>query len=448
MTELCYLSAVELAARLRRRELSAVEVLEAYLDRIATVNPALNAVVSLDAATAREAAATADRALSRGGEVGPLCGVPMTLKDGHDVAGLRTTVGSAVFDRIPTADGTVAARLRTAGAVIVGHTNVPSFLADYKCENPIFGRTNNPWCADRTPGGSSGGAAAAVAAGLSPVEVGSDLAGSVRLPAHFCGVFGLKATEHRVSTVGFFSPPPGVPRTVRVLGAPGPMARTLDDLDLVLRVIAGPDGRDADVPPVPLPARRRVDLAGLRLAVATELPGAEVSPSLRAAVDRVAAGASDRGARVSADLPGLDWGEQRLFGELVEVVTGVFDPGAQLPDERRTVEWYLTALHRRDAFIAAWERYFDGYDALILPPAQTTAFGHDATGYDRQGYSMIFANLAGLPALTMPARVDDEGLPVGIQLVGPRWSESRLLDIAAALEDADILPGFTRPPGY
>jgi amidase len=151
---------------------------------------------------------------------------------------------------------------------------------------------------------------------------------------------------------------------------------------------------------------------------------------------------------VSADLPSLDWGEQRLFGELVEVVTGVFDPGAQLPDERRTVEWYLTALHRRDAFIAAWERYFDGYDALVLPPAQTTAFAHDATGYDRQGYSMVFANLAGLPALTIPARVDDEGLPVGIQLVGPRWSESRLLDIAAALEDADILPGFTRPPGY
>lgn len=448
MDELCYLSAGDLAARLRRGDLSAVDVLEAYLDRIATVNPALNAVVSLDADAARAAAVAADRALSRGGEVGPLCGVPMTLKDGHDVAGLRTTVGSEAFDRIPTADGTVAARLRVAGAVLVGHTNVAPFLADYKSENSIFGRTDNPWRPDRTAGGSGGGATAAVAAGLSPVEVGSDLAGSLRLPVHFCGVYGLKTTEHRVSIVGFFSPPPGVPRSVRVLTALGPIARTLDDLDLVLRVIAGPDGRDADVPPVPLPARQHVDLAGLRLAFASELPGADVSQSLRAAVDTVAAGASDHGARVSADLPGVDWGDQRLFGELLEVVTGVFDPGAQLDDERRTVGWYLTALHRRDAFVAAWERYFEGYDALVLPPAQTTAFGHDATGYDRQGYSMVFANLAGLPALTVPAAVDGEGLPVGVQLVGPRWSDVRLLDIAAALEDAGVLPGFTRPPGY
>jgi len=260
-----------------------------------------------------------------------------------------------------------------------------------------------------------------------PVEVGSDLAGSLRLPAHFCGVLSLKTTEHRVSTVGFFSPPPGVPRTVRVLGALGPIARTLDDLDLVLRVIAGTDGRDADVPPVPLPARRRVGLAGLRLAVAAELPGADVSPSLRAAVDRVAAGASEHGARVSADLPSLDWGEQRLFGELVEVVTGVFDPGAQLADERRTVEWYLTALHRRDAFIAAWERYFDGYDALVLPPAQTTAFGHDATGYDRQGHSMVFAKPGRVADADRTGRSGRRGAPGWRAARGPA-----LVGVAAA----------------
>jgi amidase len=372
----------------------------------------------------------------------------MTVKDGHDVAGLRTTIGSEVFDRTPSDDGTVAARLRAAGAVIVGHTNVPPFLADYTTDNPIFGRTNNPWNLDRTPGGSSGGAAAALAAGLTPVEVGSDLAGSLRLPPHFCGVYGLKATEHRVPTTGFFRPLPGVPRSVRILTALGPMARDLDDLDLVLRVIAGPDGRDTEVPPVPLEARRHRTPARLRLAVATELPGATVEASLRGAVERVAAGASDAGAAVSAWLPDLDWAELRLFGELVEAVTGVFDPGAVLDDERRTLAWYLAALDRRDGFIGAWERFFDAYDALVLPPAMTTAFGHQATGYAGQGYLMVFANLAGLPALTVPAGRDDGGLPVGVQIVGPRWSETRLLEIAGALEQAGILPGFARPPGY
>jgi amidase len=449
MEPLEYLPAGTLADRLRRRQVSATEVLDAFLARIDRHNTTLNAVVSVGVDRAREAAAAADRILARGESMGPLCGVPMTIKDGHDVAGLRTTVGSEVFDRTPSEDGTVAARLRAAGAIIVGHTNVPAFLADYKTDNPIFGRTNNPWRLDRTPGGSSGGAAAALAAGLTPIEVGSDLAGSLRLPPHFCGVYGLRATEHRVPTTGFFRPLPGVPGSVRIMNALGPMARNVDDLDLVLRVIAGPDGRDIEVPRVPLPARQRLELAGLRLAVATELPGATVAPSLRSAVERVAAGASDAGAAVSVRLPELDWAAAlHLFGELLAAVTGVFDPGAELPDEQRTLAWYLAALDRRDRFTGAWERFFDGYDALILPPAKTTAFSHDATEYADQGHLMVFADLAGLPALTVPAGLDEVGLPVGVQLVGPRWSEVRLLDTAAALEEAAVLPGFTRPPGY
>src|SRR5204862_2932446 len=169
--------------------------------------------------------------------------------------------------------------------------------------------------------------------GLTPVEVGSDLAGSLRLPPHFCGVYGLKTTEHRVPATGFVRPLPGVPRTLRVLAALGPMARCLDDLDLVLRVIAGPDGWDADVPPVPLRERRPVQPAELRLAVTTGLPGAPVAPALRGAVERVAAAASDAGAAVTEVLPGVDWSVQGLFGALVETLTGLFDPAAELDEQ-------------------------------------------------------------------------------------------------------------------
>jgi amidase len=448
MEELCYLAAGELAGRIRRRELSATELLDAQLARIEKLNPALGAVVSLEADRARESAVAADQALAGDAPVGPLHGVPMVLKDGHDVAGLRTTIGTEIFDRISEQDGTVAARLRAAGAIIAGHSNVPPFLADYRTENALFGRTSNPWDPSRTPGGSSGGAAAALAAGLTPIEVGSDLAGSVRLPSHCCGVYGLKVTEHRVPATGYFRPLPGVPRSVRVLGSLGPMARTLDDLELVLRVIAGPDGQDADVPPVPLGARSPRRLSALRLAVASALPGTTVADSLRAEVERVAVQAARAGARVVDRLPEVDWSEQALFVELLTAVTGIFDPSAELSDEQRSLAWYLAALDRRDRFAAAWEAFFSEHDVLVLPPAATVAFGHDDTDYTAHGGLLVFANLAGLPALTVPAGLDESGLPIGLQLVGPRWSEMRLLEVAAALEAAGILPGFIRPPGY
>lgn len=440
MEDLTYLPARVLADRIRRREPTAVDALLAYLERIAAYNPVLNAVVSLDEDRALDAARAADMAVERGAATGPLHGVPMTLKDCHDVAGLRTTVGTPVFDRVPSEDGSVAARLRAAGAVIVGHTNVPPLLADYRSENEIFGRTANPWNLERTPGGSSGGAAAALAAGLTPVEVGSDLAGSLRLPPHFCGVYGLKATEHRVPTTGFFQPA-GTPNPVRILGALGPMARDLGDLELVLRVISGPDGVDSDVPPVPLPERRPTRLPGLRLAMASGLPGTDVSASLQEQVSRIAAAAADAGAGVEHQLPDLDWEEQSIFLPLMEAVTGAFQPGAG----QRTLAWYLEMLYRRDAFYVAWEEFFTRYDALILPPAATTAFAHDNTDLAGHGATLIFANLAGLPALVVPAGADGDGLPIGIQIVGPRWSEMRLIEVAGALEEAGILPGFVRP---
>jgi amidase len=451
-------SAISLAGRIRRREVSAAEALEAVLARIEERNPALNAVVSVDRGGARQAAEAADEALARGADVGPLHGVPLTLKDGNDVAGLRTTIGSEMFDRIAEQDGAVAARLRAAGAIILGHTNVPPLLADYQTVNDLFGRTNNPWNPGRTPGGSSGGAAAAVAAGLTPVEVGSDLTGSLRLPAHLCGVYALKTTEHLVPLTGFFSPPPGTPRSVRILSTLGPMARDLDDLELVLRLIAGPDRKDSDVPPVPIGDPSAPSMEGLRVAVAETVPGATVARVVQDVVDDVAGRLSDAGAQVERRLPDIEWeASGELFMRLLGVVTGAFTPDSDLDEEQRSVAWYLASLDRRDGVIAAWEAFFQDVDVLLLAPAMTSAFPHAdqyATidvdgrriGYLEQGGLLVFANFAGVPALVAPAGADSDGLPIGVQLVGPRWSDARLVAIARAMEAADVLPGFRPPP--
>jgi amidase len=446
----CALSARELARRIACRELSAAEALAAVLARIERRNPELNAVVSLDIQAARRQAEAADIALARGEIRGPLHGVPLTLKDGNDVAGLRTTLGTERFDRVAEEDGTVAARLRAAGAIIIGHTNVAPFLADYQSANPIFGRTSNPWNLGRTAGGSSGGAAAAIAAGMTPLEIVSDLGGSIRLPAHFCGVYGLKPTEHRVPMTGFFRLPPGVPRTVRILSCLGPLARDLDDLALALSIVAGPDGVDTDVPPALLAEAPDARIADLRIAYATTVPGAVVASSLKERVDRVASLAASAGAQVEQRLPPCDWDDANaLFRELVSAITS----------ERidKDLAWYFAALDRRDRLIAQWDTFFGDFDALLMPPAMTTAFPHcepgtpltvDGTPVSYFGHGAVLAmgNLAGLPALVVPAGQDDEGLPVGVQIVGRQWSEMRLLGICRALESVQALPGFRPPP--
>jgi len=465
---ICWLPARVLGRRIARRELSASDALEAQLARIDELNPKLNALVSLDVAAARRAAQAADGALLRGEAVGPLHGVPLTLKDGHDVQGLRTTVGTPLFDRVASEDGSVAARLRAAGAILIGHSNVPPFLSDYQTDNPIFGRTQNPWDLARTPGGSSGGAAAALAAGLTPLEVGSDLAGSLRLPAHFCGVYGLKPSEHRVPLTGFFRPPPGVPRSVRILSCLGPLARDLDDLELALRIIAGPApsaggldaaGIDSDVAPVPLTVEPPRQLRGLRLAVLMGVPGTRVARPIRAVVERIAGDAERLGVELEQRLPEVDWQEQeQLFGALLSSLTGLFDPNAQLDAERRTLAWYFGALERRERWIHAWQAYFQDIDALLLPAAMTSAFRHtepfgridvdgEAVPYAEHGRHLAFANLIGLPALSAPAGRSADSLPIGVQIVGPLWSELRLIQIARLLEQAQILPGFQPPPG-
>lgn len=451
-----FTSAVALAAAIQRRDVSAAELLEAHLAQIAAHNPALNAVVTLASESARQRAREADAALSRGNVWGPLHGVPFTLKDALATAGVRTTTGVPFLDHVPPHDSTVAARLKAAGGVLVGKTNVAAMLGDpAQSANPIFGRTNNPWDTARTPGGSSGGAAAAVAAGMTPFDVGTDLSGSIRIPAHFCGVYGLKPTEHRVSLDGLI---PGLPppRSVRIMSCIGPIARAAEDLALVYRIIAGPDGRDTDVPPVPVDVPPQLGLAGLRIAVAPTLPGVPVDRVIRAAVQQLAQQLQQAGAIVDeAALPTPKVAEDMMrAGALIGMMVGAAEPSSD--EAPPSFAQYLEALHQRDQAIQAWEQFFASWDVLLCPAAMITAFPHcepgaalEVDGQEQMywaisGHTVLF-NYTGHPALVLPYTHDAQGLPIGIQLVGKRWDEARLLAIAQAL--VAVTEPFRRPPG-
>jgi amidase len=382
--------------------------------------------------------------------------VPFTLKDAHATAGMRTTTGFPPLDHVPREDSTVTARLKAAGGILLGKTNVAMLLADYQTSNPIFGRANNPWNLERTPGGSSGGAAAAVASGMIPFDFGTDLSASIRIPAHFCGLFGLKPTERRVSLEGLF-PGLSTPRSVRVMSGIGPMARTTEDLALLHAIIAGPDGRDTEVSPVPIGDVPDLALKNLRIAVAPTFPGLPVAADIRHATEELARQVNQLGAVVEEAVPPeLDFHQDLVHaGELIGMMVGAFQPEANEPPT--TLAQYLTALHRRDQSIITWEKFFDQWDALLCPPTMMTAFPHCEPGSPLQvdgqqvdywavaGHGTLF-NYTGHPAVVLPYTLDHEGLPIGIQLVGKRWDESRLLAIARALEE--VTGGFQRPSGY
>lgn len=442
------LTAIRLADLIRSRQVSASEVLETHLARIAAHNPRLNAVVTLDEEGARARARQADEALAQGEVWGPLHGVPMTLKDGHSTAGMRTTAGwPPLAHYVPQEDGTVAERLKRAGAIIVGKTNVSPLLMDIQSCNHIFGCTNNPWDVTRTAGGSSGGAAAALAVGMTPLEVGSDFAGSIRIPAHFCGVYGFKPTEGRVSMWGHIPDVPGAVRTHRIMWSIGPMARSVGDLALAFRVIAGPDGRDPGVPPVPVGEVPAVELRSLRLAWAPTFPGVPAAASIRRAVERLASELDRLGARVEQVLPEVDFGEMaRVRTQLSRAVRLALEPQPPPDEPVPGLAEYLTALHRRDGFIAVWERFFEQWDALLCPVAMVTAFPHCPTDTpllvdgEEVNYWRILGhcapfNLTGCPAVVLPAGRDEQGLPIGVQVVSARWHDERLLGIAGRLAE-------------
>jgi amidase len=456
--DLVFSSIIDLAAAIAARKISAVEALDAHLAQIDRQNEAINAVINLDREGARERAKKADAALARGDVLGPLHGVPFTLKDMHETADMKTTVGFPSFaDYVAKADSPVVARLRAAGGILMAKTNVATMLGDWQSDNPLFGRTSNPWDLSRTSGGSSGGAAAAVATGMTPFDVGTDMQSSIRLPASFCGVYGLKPTEHRVSLAGAFPDPGGAARSVRLMSCLGPLSRTVDDLALIYKIIAGPDGGDTDLAPVPVEAMSKINLKTLRIAVAPSFPGFPVAGDIAAAVEALAKQLQAAGAIVEpAKLPKLDLHDDlEQGGALIGMMLEAAQP--QPPEQPTPTSSWFEALARRDLSILAWERFFETCDALLCPVAMTTAFPHCEPGTPievdgrQESYWMLPAygavfNYSGHPALTMPCGLDRDGLPIGLQLVGKRWSEARLLGIAKAMEP--LTGGFRRPPGY
>src|SRR5262245_28431315 len=349
MTDIIFSTATALASAIREKQVSATEVLETHLEQIAAHNASLNAVITLHAEQARKRARQADQALARGELWGSLHGVPFTLKDAHATAGMRTTTGfPPLADYVPSEDSTVTARLKAAGGILMGRTNVAMMLADpAQSNNPIFGRTNNPWNGERTPGGSSGGAAAALASGMTPFDIGTDLSGSIRIPAHFCGLFGLKPTEQRVSLEGLIPGLPG-PRSVRIMSCIGPMARSAEDLALLYSIIAGPDGRDTEVQPVPVEEVPQLALKNLRIAYAPNFPGFPVAADIRNAVEELAQLLNPFCAAVEeATLPELDFNQEGASaGALVGMIIGASQSGEQ--ERSTTLAHYLEALHRRD----------------------------------------------------------------------------------------------------
>jgi amidase len=459
MRDILLLPATEVARRLRDRELSSRELTEALLARIEAVDPALNAVVELRGEQALAEAAAADQATARGAALGPLHGVPMTIKESFDVAGLHTTWGNPAFaDHVAGADATVARRLREAGAILVGKTNVAFMLGDFgQTANQLRGVTRNPWDPARTPGGSSGGAAAATAAGLTFLEYGSDLVGSVRLPAALCGVYGLKPSVGIVPLTGFQPPgPPADPSDMTYMSAVGPLARSAADLRAALAATAGPEAPAAAAYRWSLAPPRRTRLADFRVGMVLDHPLAPVTGEVAAALSGAADALEQAGAKLVEGWPdGIDPArEAESFGFHVGLFLAYQQHDQDLPGLADAFEHE----RRRMAARAAWGRYFAEVDVFLCPASFTPPFPHDPRPlearvivtpegerpYANLAFWMAHASLPGLPAVAAPVGRTPSGLPVGAQIVGPLHEDDTAITFAGLL--GEVTGGYQPPP--
>jgi amidase len=451
--------ATEAAAMLAGKEVSARELTEALLAWIEAANPGLGAVVALRAEEALVEAAAADQATARGGVLGPLHGVPMTVKDAFDVAGLPTTWGNPAFaGHRAGSDATVVRRLRRAGAIVVGKTNVAYMLGDFgQTANPLHGVTANPWDRARTPGGSSGGAAVAVAAGMSFLEYGSDLVGSIRLPASYCGVYGLRPSVASVPLTGFQPPgPPAAPSDMTYLSAVGPLGRSAGDLRTALQLTAGPEAPAARAWRWALARPRHRRLEDVRVGVVLDHGQAPVSGEVGAVLSDAVDALARAGATVAAGWPeGVDpVAQAESFGFQVRLFFAYQEPGDDLPPFAEVVDQE----RRRMAARAAWGRYFQDVDVFLCPASFTTAFPHDprpfqdrtiATPEGERPYAdQVFwvaqPALPGLPAVAAPVGRSAAGLPVGAQVVGPLHEDDTAITVAELL--AEVAGGYQPPP--
>ncbi|MCE2689056.1 MAG: amidase [Rubrivivax sp.] len=483
MQDLCLLPAHELTRRLRRREISATDLLQHHLDRMARLNPAINAVVVTQPEVALARARAADEALARGEVWGPLHGLPMTVKESFDVPGLPTTWGLEAFrDNLATRHAVAVQRLLNAGAVVYGKTNVPAALADWQSFNPIYGTCGNPWDTSRTPGGSSGGASAALAAGLTPLELGSDIGSSIRNPAHYCGVWGHKPTWGVVPLEGHQLPGDVCPDSTDIAVA-GPLARSAHDLTLALDVLAspltvfGPLGRTPAVwRDHGLPARQ------LRVAVMTDDAQAPVDASVRRAMEDLVDFLQRSGVQVSTDArPIKSEDAWRLYIPLVRSALAGHMSEAEFADALQRAEagpggptdfprlhWRsLTMTHRdwlrldeeRHALRQQWAAFFEHWDVLIQPVAATAAFPHDQQGFRWERFIQVngqpqahttqlfwagYSGQFGLPSTAVPIGQSPEGLPIGAQLIAAPFADPVSLRLARWLETE--YRGFVAPP--
>jgi amidase len=459
MNEMLFLPAATAVERMRLGEISSRELTELLLARIEAVEPALNAVVELRGEAALSDADTADRARLRGGAIGPLHGVPMTIKDSFNVAGLHTTWGNPAFaDYVADWDATVVRRLQAAGAILVGKTNVHFMLADYgQTANELYGTTNNPWDTGRSPGGSSGGGAAALAAGMTFLEYGSDLVGSIRIPAAACGVYGLRPSVGIVPLTGFQPPgPPAEPGESTYVSAIGPLARSAGDLRVALNATAGAEPPDANAWSWALAPPRHTRLEDFRVGVVLDHDRAPVSSEVTGPLSATVDALARAGATIVEGWPeGVDpLREYESFGFQVQLFFAFQQPGDEIAPLSRVIE----EERRRMAARAAWGRYFEGVDVFLCPANFTPAFPHDTRPfdertiatpegdrpYDNQPFWTAHASLPGLPAVAAPIGTTPGGLPVGAQILGPLHEDDTAITFAELL--ADVVGGYERPP--
>ena len=473
-------SASALAQRIADRDIGCVELLEFYFERVDRLNAPLNAIIVERREEALARAKAADSALAKGERWGPLHGVPMTVKESYDVAGTPTTWGAPhLKDNIAAKDALSIARLKDAGVVIFGKTNVPLFLSDFQSYNEVYGTTNNPWDNGRTPGGSSGGSAAALAAGLTGIETGSDIGGSIRNPAHFCGVFGHKPTWNLLPPRGHAMPGVLTPSDISVIG---PLARSAADLETAVRAMAGPDEMASramrlDLPPLAKPLRE------LKVAVWRDDAMAPVDDAVSARVDAVAAALQQSGAQVDFDARPVEAEHSHfVYQSLLQATMS-----ARLPDDRyQAIQRQVEALPADDTSLAAtiqrsqvarfrewsannekrthlrwqWHEFFSRFDLVLAPVMATSAFPHNhkpfgertvtVNGKEVPYFDQVFwaglASVAYLPSTVIPAGPDANGLPIGVQIIGPEYGDLITIGVAKLLENEGF--AFAPPPGY
>ena len=496
MDNIAGMSAVGLTKLLRNGQIGSLELLEFYVERYKRLNPRINAIVATDFENARRRAKEADAAFARGEDWGPLHGLPMTIKDNIEVVGMPTTYGSpALEDFMPSVNPNLVQSLLDAGAVIFGKTNLPLWAVDTQTFNEVYGQTNNPWDVTKTPGGSSGGAAAALAAGLTGLDIGNDLGGSIRLPSHFCGIYGHKPSYGIVSRRGGTRPwGRFAPHYVQSeyypdmdLAVSGPLARSAGDLDLAMNVIVGPPLHQRKAIRIELPkpraSRLREFRVGLWLDDPVFPPDTEVRDCLQNIVDRLA----HAGAQLKIEKPDIELGEcDRMRTDLAIMTTGMsyYEPKETFDwavsrrrvlkddDQSSQASWVraLTAYHRdwnitdqnRAIVRQKWEAYFQRFDVLLCPVARIAAHPHDrrdlpnrlarCNGEDEEYADVIFpwnslSLVAYLPATAAPVGFTPAGLPVGIQIIGPYLEDHTPIQFAMLLEE-EITGSFRLPPGF